>query len=427
MRALTVSVIATAALILATGTAWPRTWYVKPDSTGDVPTISVAVDSAAAQVDTVLLADGIFEGTGNREVDCLDKAVTIVSESGDPEACIIDCGYPPVCNERLVALYFRESSHGTPRLEGVTIRDGCGGVICDVGSAPVISNCIFRDNRCGGCEVGYQGAGMICAANSAPIIEDCLFVENYADGGGGLCCKGSYPTLSNVTFLNNSGTGGGGMLTENGGFARLTGCMFSGNHVFSPFGSRAGGGGMCCRASASIEDCHFEDNLSRDYPGGGLCVIPDSESDHFSVTRCTFVGNAIHNAYYPGGGLSFIGNGTATVENTLVAFNYSGGGVYRSGSSAVSLICCDIHGKVGGDWTGLIEDQLGIKGNISADPLFCDTLGGDFRLETCSPCLPGNHPDGYDCGVPIGAYCSGCPCGSATEPATWGAIKAMYR
>jgi hypothetical protein len=41
--------------------------------------------------------------------------------------------------------------------------------------------------------------------------------------------------------------------------------------------------------------------------------------------------------------------------------------------------------------------------------------------------LPGNHPDGYECGL-IGAWGEGCSCGpSETEPTTWGAIKAMYK
>ena len=439
-----------------------RTWYVKPDSTGDVPTISVAVDSAATEGDTVLLADGIFTGPGNREVDCLDKALTIASESGDPETCIIDCGSPPICGVRLVALYFRESSHGTPRLEGVTIRDGCGGVVCDVGSAPVITNCIFRGHRCYGCEVGSQGAGMVCYSNSEPVIEDCLFVDNGADGGGGLCLKGSWATLTRVTFLNNSASGGGGMLTENGGFARLTDCTFSGNSCGSLFGSRATGGGMCCRASAELVNCVFTENVSGDYAGGGLCFLPDLDNDYISldgctfvnnrveawgwegggggfaawswasgnsitITDCTFSGNGVYDSWYQGGGLAFIGDGTAVLENTLIAFNDSGAAVCCIGAGNVNLVCCNIYGNAGGDWTACIEGQLGISGNISADPLFCDTLGGDYRLETCSPCLPGNHPDGYDCGVPIGAFCSGCPCEGATVPTTWGAIKAMYR
>ena len=112
------------AILILPYTALARTWYVKPDSTGDVPTIQVAVDSAAAQGDTVLLANGTFTGAGNRQVDCLDKALTIISESGDPDLCLIDCGGVSTCFEELAAFYFRSSDNGTPRLEGVTITRG---------------------------------------------------------------------------------------------------------------------------------------------------------------------------------------------------------------------------------------------------------------------------------------------------------------
>jgi len=92
-----------------------------------------------------------------------------------------------------------------------------------------------------------------------------------------------------------------------------------------------------------------------------------------------------------------------------------------------TLMCCDLYGNVGGDWTGYIADQLGLDGNFSADPLFCDTASGDLTLEECSPCLPGSHPDGYSCGGVIGAFGAGCECSSGTEPTSWGAIKALYR
>lgn len=455
--------VLSAIVFLCSSAASARTWYVKPDGTGDVPTIQVAVDSAAAEGDTVLLADGTFAEEGNREIDCFDKALAIVSESGNPELCVIDCGIPLPCSEGLVGIYFRESAHGSPRLEGVTIRDGCGAVICDTGSAPVISNCIFRGNRCGGCDVGFQGAGMRCYSNSTPTIINCLFVDNYADGGGGLCTKGSSSTLNGVTFLNNGATGGGGMLIENGGFARLTDCTFSGNAVGSLFGSRLSGGGLCVRASAEIVNCTFVDNVSQDYPGGGLSFIPNDASDHLSlsgctfvnnrvapwewwegggggmatwswgeianvsITGCTFAGNGVYRSFNGGGGLAFLGGADVVMQNTLIAFNDSGGAVYCSGASNLTLICCDIYGNVGGNWTGCIADLAGINNNFSADPRFCDTLSGDFRVEDCSPCLPGNHPYGHECGGIVGAHDAGCACGTLVAPTTWGSIKAMYR
>jgi hypothetical protein len=73
------------------------------------------------------------------------------------------------------------------------------------------------------------------------------------------------------------------------------------------------------------------------------------------------------------------------------------------------LSCCDLFGNAGGDYVGRIGGQIGIDGNFSADPAFCDTLNGDFTLGDCSPCLPGNHPDGYDCGGIIGAWAALAP------------------
>ena len=84
-----------------------------------------------------------------------------------------------------------------------------------------------------------------------------------------------------------------------------------------------------------------------------------------------------------------------------------------------------LHGNAGGDWIGGIAGQLGVSGNFSADPLFCDPDNGDFTLSSQSPCLPGNHPDGADCGL-IGALGQGCDPVSV-EPETWAGIKSRYR
>jgi hypothetical protein len=71
-------------------------------------------------------------------------------------------------------------------------------------------------------------------------------------------------------------------------------------------------------------------------------------------------------------------------------------------------------------------DQTGINGNISVDPQFCGIWDSvDYRLQSDSPCAPGNHPDGYDCGQ-IGAKGVGCST-TPTQKSSWGAVKALYR
>lgn len=448
-----------AALALSYSGAIARTWYVKPDSTGDVPAIREAIASAASQGDTVMLADGTFSGEDNREIDCLDKAVTIVSEGGNPEMCIVDCGCPGGCFERQVGFYFRESAYGTPRLEGITISHACGGVVCDTSSCPEIVNCIFRDNRCLGAEIGPGAAGMACLANSEPTIVGCMFLNNTAaGGGGGMGCSNSSPILIDVSFKGNWGASGGGVFTY-GGAPRFTDCVFEGNSAGAPM-SGLGGGGLYCSGLTTLVNCTFRENICDNGSGGGLYFIPESDSDHLaldgccftgnlvqggcgagmaasdfwgydpslSVSDCTFYGNgSLYTWVWEGGGMCISGNSSAIIENTLIAFSAEGGAIWCDGPNPPTLTCCDIYGNTGGDWVGCIEEQFGTGGNISVNPLFCDTLSGEFSLEDCSPCLPGNHPDGFDCGGVIGAFGSGCECGTPAESASWGGIKAMYR
>jgi len=87
--------------------------------------------------------------------------------------------------------------------------------------------------------------------------------------------------------------------------------------------------------------------------------------------------------------------------------------------------CNDCWGNTGADYHGFDP----APSNFSADPFFCDREVGDFTLNSCSPCLPGNHPLGYDCGL-IGALGQGCDYPSQVEEEggrSWGGIKALFR
>jgi predicted outer membrane repeat protein len=242
---------------------------------------------------------------------------------------------------------------------------------------------------------GDYGGGMHCSSSS-PTLVNCSFTENYAGyvGGGGVYCEESSPTFIDCTFLRNSaseprhGGGGGGMYFRNCAVT-VSGCTFAGNVAWSFLGG-AGGAIYCEYSSMTVSDCTFHGNSA-----GGV-----------------------------GGGIYCGSSSSAMMENTIIAYSSSGEAI--SGTD-VALTCCDIFGNSGGDWVGGIEGQLGINGNFSACPSFCHAEGGDFTLCDESPCLPGNHPDGYDCGL-IGAWGQGCACGSSvTEPTSWGGIKAIYR
>ena len=55
----------------------------------DYPDIQAAVDYAT-DGDEILLADGVFTGLGNYDINMLGKAITVRSQNGNPDDCVID-------------------------------------------------------------------------------------------------------------------------------------------------------------------------------------------------------------------------------------------------------------------------------------------------------------------------------------------------
>lgn len=228
-------------------------------------------------------------------------------------------------------------------------------------------------------------AGGMIVLFSSPRVVNCAFRDNDGGYGGGAYCGPSAPSFINCLFADN----------------------------FAGYGSAI----HCSSADATITGCTFISNEAAE--GTVYCVgcAP-------VITGCTFYGNS---AEY-GGGVFCSANSALLMENTIVAYNTLGGAVVCEDDTATpSLYCCDIYLNTGGDWVGCVAEQSTTSGNFFADPLFCDTASTDLSLEACSPCLPGNHPQGYDCGGVVGAYGQGCSCGTVTEPATWGGIKNLFR
>ncbi|MEW6251649.1 MAG: hypothetical protein AB1716_13470 [Planctomycetota bacterium] len=116
---------------------------------GQYATIQAAID-AAANGDTVLVADGVYRGEGNRDIELRGKAITVRSEHG-PASCIIDCEGTELDPHR--AFCFRGHETRATTLDGFSILNGnapydpeCyysgGGIACNR-SSPTIRNCII--------------------------------------------------------------------------------------------------------------------------------------------------------------------------------------------------------------------------------------------------------------------------------------------
>jgi hypothetical protein len=429
-------------LMALAGSVSARTWYIKGDGTGDAPTIQAGIDSAASG-DTVLLADGTYTGVGNRNIRYLGKALTVVSQSGDPTLCTVDCLY--------LARGFIFDPGDSPGavLEGITVYrgrciesfppadSGGGGIWCDQASPTI------RSVALSSCDAEMYGGGMWCSGGAAPVLVGVVFTENSAAVGGGMYCVDSSPELSDVTFFDNYAGlpgAGGGMFCE-GGVPLLTRVQFLENigdagtgglelaHncdaelrevTFSAnVGLNSIGGLHCSDSSPLIENCTFSWNW-----GSWAGAIALTGSSAPAITECTLFGNTGDED----GAVACYDESSPVLERTIIAGSPHGEAVFCPSYSncTVTLSCCNVYGNEGGDWTGCIADQYGVNGNFSEDPLFCNPGLGNFWLEQGSPCLPGFHPTDYDCGGVVGAYDMGCGWG-ATKPTTWGAIKAAYR
>jgi len=109
-------------------------------------TIQAAVN-AAANGDTVIVADGVYAGPGNRNIDLLGKAITVRSASG-PAACTIDASGDPAEERTGFMLNGVQSAQAV--IDGFTVTGGDqfnGGGIYIGGGSPTVQNCVFTGNH----------------------------------------------------------------------------------------------------------------------------------------------------------------------------------------------------------------------------------------------------------------------------------------
>ncbi|MHC4692830.1 MAG: S8 family serine peptidase [Planctomycetota bacterium] len=296
----------------------------------EYPTIQAAIN-AASKGDTVLVADGIYQGQGNRDLDFGGKAITVQSEYG-PEFCVIDC--QGSVDDPRCGFYFHNEEGPDSVVSGFTITGGYaeyieyigGGIVCKE-SDPTIEDCILSNN------VGVFGGG-IADINSSPTVTNCQFIGNVAHlmGGGMDNFDNSHPIVTDCTFINNitdspysDEFGGGAVGNSAGSYPVFSGCRFEDNFTYGI------GAGIYNEhdADSIVVDCDFVNNEG--LWGGG--AIGDDYGDCDSYV----VNSRFYNNWGDLGGAMFIGpNGTLIVVNCLFSRNQAesiGGGIWLRGSS----------------------------------------------------------------------------------------------
>ncbi|MFH1845858.1 MAG: right-handed parallel beta-helix repeat-containing protein [bacterium] len=256
----------------------PNIYVVQPDGSGDYPTIQAAVDSVQP-FDIIELADGLYSGAENSNIDLRGKPLIIRSQSQDPALCVMDCQSQKGDQQR--GFHFHGQLDGFAVLSGVTIRNGTA----DYGGALL---CEPPDS------LGTKYTG--------PSIENCVFEANSATITGGAIFAGSVGhsvgydlTVTGAEFYHNDASVCGGAVavgsSTNFGF---TSCRFQGNS--------APGGGAIHYQQYSIEawftGCDFDSNWATERGG----VMTSGSDNSVVFTDCTFTRN---NA--PSGGVTFSG------------------------------------------------------------------------------------------------------------------------
>lgn len=202
------TILLTVLAIVLVGPTQADTFVIEADGSGDFATIQEAI-FAAQDGDIIELGNGVFSGDGNRDLDCGGKAVTIRSQSGSAEECIIECDGSSTTPHR--GFVFHSGEGPETVLDGMTIQGGSeclsevlynagGGIYCYNWSNPTISNCIFRANT------ALLGGG-VCCEDASPNLHNCLFLENEGAGAGLAVCYSSSPDVRGCAFLSNAGQG----------------------------------------------------------------------------------------------------------------------------------------------------------------------------------------------------------------------------
>ncbi|MFQ6043235.1 MAG: right-handed parallel beta-helix repeat-containing protein [Candidatus Poribacteria bacterium] len=382
-------------------------------------TIQLAIN-AASDGDFVAVADGIYSGDGNKNIDFLGKAITVRSENG-PDNCVIDC------EKSGRGFYFHNGEAETSVLKGFTIRNGYvdgswpqnsgGGIFCDSSSPTIVDNIIIENSAL------YSGGGIICFESSSPIIENNTITQNTAFLGGGIYCFRSSPMITdnNIT-LNSTDSHGGGISCSDYSDPIIQNNIITGNSGRLLTG--AGGGVECYHyASPTIINNIIARNSASN--GGGIFCF---DSSYPTILNNTVVRNFSR----AGSGIAVGRFSSPTVINTIL---WNVGDEVRLDAASISITYSNVQGGYEGE------------GNIDAVPRFLSLREGDYHLRPTSPCIgagtnvgappfdkDGNpRPNPPDSNCDIGAYEHqlGSPRGASLAPqingkpsSTWGRIKA---
>ena len=356
---------------------------------GTFPTIQEAVNNAK-EGDTIVVDPGRYFGGADGISVLIDKPVTITSRNpddpGSVAATIID-GYIGTNPFENIGIYFGPNADSRTVLNGITIEN-CGGqwsdgddgdrddghpdgedgspgqgaaILIDKGAAPIIKNCILRNNLVYG---GNGGSGVDADGDDPILNAGRGGWAGWAHGGAIYCAPDSSPKFINCVIENNVARGGDAGNGGDGGGANEGYANYGGNYsrsqaiFYDPFSDRIDfAGNLWQRLSwdfaSTFRSLYDEPNLTsfvagpEFYSGLGAGAFCDLRSN-VSFVNCEIRGNRTY------GGMSGSGGdiaGTGRNLEPLVPFEMPtyGAGVYCGAESTVSFTSCTFENNIASD------------------------------------------------------------------------------
>lgn len=330
---------------------------------GSYPTIKAGIN-AASYGDTVEIACGTYY---ENEVG-LKNGVVIRSENGNPACVIVDA--------QSENTFFYDIGD-TVILAGLTLQYAnhmFGGFQFNHGIV-YANNCLFFHN-------GYLWLG------GPGHFSDCDFIDNISETAPISSPDGT--TFTRCYFKGNGSDSGGAVEGESSSF---TDCVFEFNH--GHIGAGAIGGDVL-----NLVRCVFRGNTTVGLPGA--LSAGAVAASRITATDCTFYDNSVElGGENVCGSQVRLGFGPSTLTRCIIAGITGIDAICCANGATVSASCSNIFGPPEFSWVGCLAGQLGMNGNISVDPFFCNAAGGDFHLSSLSPCLD------TPCGT-MGAFGLGC-------------------
>jgi hypothetical protein len=187
----------------------------------DYPKIQTGID-AAVNGDIVLVADGIYESTDDKNTEVVNfkgKKIVVRSENG-PKNCILKRGNDVV--------RFNSGETHSSILDGFTVTGSDPGAAIECyNSSPTIRNNIFCNNW------SEYNLGAVYFDNSSAVLMNNVFYGNdvYGTCAGVVCWDSSSITITNNTFFGQPAdiswnSGFVGVLCDSTSSATITNCIF---------------------------------------------------------------------------------------------------------------------------------------------------------------------------------------------------------